>query len=190
MACPTCGGRAVVVSPDGEYVCAQCGTVLGPVYMWPIRRIDERLAEKAAVLSKGLRAALVKKGIPLREWLELGGVRELVEQRRRFAAWIPPSKRVEYYIEAAAAKLGLSKAATEEALALYRGVERRVLVGKSPRVVAAAVIYAATCTPARVAADALGVSPISVKETARRLKLSVKMCVRRGVPERGVNVYA
>jgi len=183
MGCPVCGSRAVV-SPEGEYVCVECGTVLGPVYMWPIRRVnDQRLAEKAAELSKGLRAVLVKRGVPLREWLELGGVREWVEQRRRLAAWIPPSKRVEYYIEAAAAKLGLGRAALEGALALYRGVERRALVGKSPRVVAAAVIYAATCTSARAAAEALGVSPISVKDTVRRLKLAVKMCVRRGVPE-------
>jgi len=79
----------------------------------------------------------------------------------------------------------------EEALALYRGLERRALVGKSPRVVAAAVIYAATCTPARVAAEVLGVSPISVKETVRKLRLPVKMCVRRGIPEqRSIEVYA
>jgi len=64
-------------------------------------------------------------------------------------------------------------------------------VGKSPRVVAAAVIYAATCTPARAAAEALGVSPISVKETVRRLKLLAKMCVRRSIPEqRPIEVYA
>jgi len=179
-----------VVSPDGEYVCVECGTVLGPVYMWPIHGNDRRLAEKAAELSKGLRAVLVKRGVPLREWLELGGVRKWVEQRRRLAAWIPPSKRVEYYIEATAAKLGLSRAALEGALALYRGLERRALVGKSPRVDAAAVIYAATCTPARAAAETLGVSPISVKETVRRLKLAVKMCARRGVPERGVKAHA
>jgi len=165
MGCPVCGGRAVVVSPDGEYVCVECGTVLGPVYMWPIRRVDERLAEKAAELSKGLRAVLVKRGIPLREWLELEGARAWLEQKRRLAAWIPPSKRVEYYVEAAAAKLGLGRSALEGALALYRGLERRALVGKSPRVMAAAVIYAATCTPARAAAEALGVSPISVKDT-------------------------
>jgi len=189
MGCPVCGNKAVVVSPEGEYVCVQCGTVLGPVYMWPIRYIDERLAEKAAELSKGLRAVLVKRGVPLREWLELGYAGEKRRQRWR-ADWVPPSKRVEYYIEFTATKLGLSKATVEEALALYRGVERRALAGKSPRVVAAAVIYAATCTPARAAAEALGVSPISVKETARRLKLSVKMCVRRGVPERGVETHA
>ncbi|ABO07864.1 transcription initiation factor IIB family protein [Pyrobaculum calidifontis] len=181
MACPVCGGRAVVVSPDGEYVCVQCGTVIGPVYMWPIRRVDERLAEKAAELSKGLRLALVKRGVPLREWLELEGARAWLEQKRRLTAWIPPSKRVEYYIEAAAAKLGLGRAALEEALALYRRLDRRALVGKSPRVVAA-VIYTATCTPARAAAEALGVSPISVKATVRKLKLAVKICVRRGVP--------
>jgi len=184
-----CGSKAVVVSPEGEYVCAQCGTVIGPVYMWPISRVDERPAEKAAELSKGLRAALVKRGVPLHEWLELGGVREWVEQRRRLAAWIPPSKRVEYYIETTAAKLGLERAAVEEALALYRGLERRALVGKSPRVVAAAVIYAATCTPARAAAEALGESSISVKDTVRRLKLPVKMCAR-GCPEGGVKAHA
>jgi len=66
----------------------------------------------------------------------------------------------------------------EEALALYRGLEKRALTGKSPSVVAAAVIYAATCTPARVAAEALAVSPMSVKQTARKLRLAVKMCGR------------
>jgi len=189
MGCPVCGGRAVVVSPDGEYVCAQCGTVLGPVYMWPVRRVDERLAEKATELWKVLRAVLVKRGVPLREWLELGGAKGRLRQGWR-ADWVPPSKRVEYYIEAAAAKLGLSRAALEEALALYRRLERRALVGKSPRVVAAAVVYAATCTPARAAAEALGVSPITVKQTVRKLRLAVKLCVRRGVPERGVKAHA
>jgi len=184
-----CGSKAVVVSPDGEYVCVECGTVLGPVYMWPIRRVDERLAEKAAQLSKGLRAVLVKRGVPLREWVELGGVRERPRQVWR-ADWVPPSKRVEYYIEATAAKLGLSRTALEGALALYRGLERRALAGKSPRVVAAAMIYAATCTPARAAAEALGVSPISVRETVRKLSLTVKMRVRRGMGQRPVEVYA
>jgi len=75
-------------------------------------------------------------------------------------------------------------------LALYRRLERKALVGKSPRVVAAAVIYAATCTPARAAAEALGVSTISVKEAVRRLRLAVKMCVRRGVGLRPVEVHA
>jgi len=87
---------------------------------------------------------------------------------------VPPSKRVEYYIEATAAKLGLSKATVEEAPALYRRLERRALAGKSPRVMAAAVIYAAACTPVRAAAEALGVSPISVKATVYKLKLTVK----------------
>ena len=91
---------------------------------------------------------LVKRGVPLREWLKLEGARAWLEQKRRLAACMPPSKRVEYYIEATAAKLGLSRSTVEEALALYRGLERGVLVGKSPRVVAAAVIYAATRTPA------------------------------------------
>jgi len=75
MVCPVCGGKAAI-SPDGEYVCIKCGTVIGPVYMWPVRRVDERLAERAAELSKGLRVVLVERGAPLREWVELGGVRE------------------------------------------------------------------------------------------------------------------
>jgi len=67
----------------------------------------------------------------------------------------------------------------------------RAPVGKSPRVVAAAVIYAATCTPARAAAEALGVSPITVKQTARKLRLAVKMCARRSILEqRRIEVHA
>jgi len=34
--------------------------------------------------------------------------------------------------------------------------------------------------------EALEVSSISVKETVHKLRPAVKMCVRRGVPERGV----
>jgi len=117
---------------------------------------------------------LVKRGVPLREWLELEGARAWLEQKRRLAAWIPPSKRVEYYVEAVVARLGLGRAALEDALALYRRLERRALVGKSPRVVAAAVIYAATCTTARAAAEALGVSSISVKETVHKLRSAVR----------------
>jgi len=55
-------------------------------------------------------------------------------------------------------------------------------VGKSPRVIAATFIYAATCTPAIAAAEVLGVRPISVKATVYKLKLAVKTCGRRGIP--------
>jgi len=98
---------------------ALSGTVIGLVYMWLICRIDKRLVEKATELSKGPRAVLVKRGVPLREWLELGGVGVRPWQRWR-ADWVPPSKRVEYYVEAVVARLGLGRAALEEALALYR----------------------------------------------------------------------
>jgi len=33
-----------------------------------------------------------------------------------------------------------------------------------------------------ISAEALGISPITVKETVRKLRLAVKMCASRGVP--------
>jgi len=33
-----------------------------------------------------------------------------------------------------------------------------------------------------ISAGALGISPITVKETVRKLRLAVKMCASRGVP--------
>jgi len=78
MACPMCGGRAVVAPTANTSPLS--GTVIRLVYMWLICRINKRLVEKATELSKGLRAVLVKRGIPLREWVELGGARE--RQRR------------------------------------------------------------------------------------------------------------
>jgi len=137
------------------------------------------MMEGVVELSKRLRTALVKRGAQLRERLELAAEER---QRQKIAAWIPPSRRVEQYIIEAAARLGLGRKAVEETLSIYRRLESRALVGRSPRVIAVALIYAATCTPAVAAAEVLGVSPISVKATVYKLKLAVKMCGRRDIP--------
>jgi len=113
--------QKAVVAQTG-HVCVERGTVIGPVHMWPIGRIDERLAEKAPQLSKELRVVPAERGAPLREWLELGGTEERRRWQRR-ANWVPPSKRIEYYIEAVAARPGLGRSALEMTLPLYRGWE-------------------------------------------------------------------
>jgi len=41
-----------------------------------------------------------------------------------------------------------------------------------------------------ISAEALGISPITVKETVRRLRPAVKMYARRGMGQKSIEVYA
>jgi len=41
-----------------------------------------------------------------------------------------------------------------------------------------------------ISAEALGISPITVKETVHKLRLAVKMCARRGMGQKSIEVYA
>jgi len=41
-----------------------------------------------------------------------------------------------------------------------------------------------------ISAEALGISPITVKETVHKLRLAVKMCTRRGMGQKSIEVYA
>jgi len=41
-----------------------------------------------------------------------------------------------------------------------------------------------------ISAEALGIGPITVKETVHKLRPAVKMCARRGMGQKSIEVYA
>jgi len=134
--CWYCGSERVALV-GGEYVCTECGTVLGYELRPP------RWAEKALkALEREAKAAL----------------------RAKY------SLIVEHYIYAVCRRLGEPWLA-ERALALFRSLPRTAWQGKSPRTVAAAVVYlAAGRYTKRSVADAAKVSPHSVRDVAGELK--------------------
>lgn len=136
MRCWYCGSERVVLA-DGEYVCAECGTVLGYELRPP------RWAERA------LRA---------------------LEREAKAALRAKYSLIVECYIYAICRRLG-EPGLAEKALALFRSLPRTAWQGKSPRTVAAAVVYlAAGRLTKRTVADAAKVSPYSIRDVAGELK--------------------
>jgi len=40
--CKYCGSRAVVINADGLYVCAECATEQGPLFVRPLRRLNRK----------------------------------------------------------------------------------------------------------------------------------------------------
>jgi len=134
--CWYCGSERVVLA-DGEYVCAECGTVLGYEVKPP------RWAEKA------LRA---------------------LERETRTSLKAKYSLIVEHYIYAICQRLG-EPGLAEGVVALFRSPPKTAWQGKSPRTVAAAVVYlAAGRLTKRTVADAAKVSPHSIRDVAGELK--------------------
>jgi len=136
MRCWYCGSEKVALV-DGEYVCTECGTVLG----YEVR--PPKWAERA------LRA---------------------LERETRATLRVKYSAIVEHYIYTVCRRLGEPELA-EGALALFRSLPKTAWQGKSPRTVAAAVVYlAAGRYTKRAVAEAAKVSPLSVRDVALKLK--------------------
>jgi len=134
--CWYCGSERVVLV-DGEYVCTECGTVLGYEVKPP------RWAERA------LRA---------------------LERETKTALRAKYSLIVEHYIYVVCRRLG-EPGLAEKALRLFRSLPRTAWQGKSPRTVAAAVVYLTAGRYTKLAvADAAKVSPHSVRDVVGELK--------------------
>jgi len=136
--CWYCGSERVALV-DGEWVCTDCGTVLG----CEVRPL--KWAEKAL---------------------------KVLERESRTTLRAKYSLIVEHYIYAVCRRLG-EPALVESALALFRSLPKTAWQGKSPRTVAAAVVYLVASRlgyTRRAVADAAKVSPYSVRDVALKFK--------------------
>ncbi|AAL63960.1 TFIIB-type zinc ribbon-containing protein [Pyrobaculum aerophilum] len=149
MKCPYCQSMNITLA-DGEYVCRDCGTVLGPEVVPPRPR---------QVLPVPVRHKLIMLAL---------------EQENKKSIKKKYSEMVKMYTGKVAEALGVPEV-TVVALQIFQRLDKRIYQGKSPRVIAAAVAYLAAerlgiYIHKQVIAKILGVSKFSIRDTASRLR--------------------
>jgi len=144
--CEFCGSTAVVVA-DGQYVCSDCGTVLGVVYVAP---------QVAVELHSRVEQRPRRKEPPKREKKPLR-----------------LSDAIEFWIGAYATLLARepreAEALRREALRFFRSLPRTAWQGKLPRTVAAAVLYLVSGRTIGEVRRATGVAKSAISTAARAL---------------------
>ena len=150
--CPYCQSTNVVAG--GEYVCRDCGTVLGPALLPPVpEKTPPALLRHTAARYRLIMLALERE--------------DKKSVKRRYG------EVVKMYLDKIAEALGAEVAAV--ALEIFNSLDKRVYQGKSPRVIAATLAYLAAerlglYTHKRVIAEILNVSKFSIRDTATRLR--------------------
>ncbi|MGB9703959.1 MAG: TFIIB-type zinc ribbon-containing protein [Pyrobaculum sp.] len=149
MNCPYCKSENIVLV-DGEYVCKDCGSVIGPEVVPPrVKQISVATLKRRVVLI--LLEKETKEGV-----------------KKRYG------EVVEFYITKIASELGREDVG-KVAMEMFRKLDKRIYQGKSPRVIAAALSYLAAeqigfYVHKQVIAKILGVSKFSIRDTASRLR--------------------
>jgi len=136
--CWFCGSTAVVES-DGQYVCSNCGTVLGVVYYELYHHFERALRVQSRQETRSLRISdIVERWIDIYSARLARGPDEAVALRR-------------------------------EAVSLFRSLPRVVWQGKSPRTVAAAVLYLVSGRTIGEIERVTGVSKSAISTAVRAL---------------------
>lgn len=150
MRCTYCKSEKITLS-NGEYVCTSCGTVLGPELVAPIVVVNLQPSRKS-------RQIVIK----------------LAEEKRETVR-IRYGELVRYYIGKAALSFPQSQEVEKIAIALFEKVDKLKIQGKSPRVVAAALVYLALeklgqDIPKQKIGDILKVSKYTIRDTIPKLR--------------------
>lgn len=143
---------------DGEYVCRSCGSVIGPVLYAPRLKIEDVRPLLRRASASILLASL--------------------NEEARGELKVSVEERIRRYIEEVAEALGIPEAA-KKALELYDVIGKRRIQGKNPRVVAGALLYIAVneyklSIDKAAIANRLGISKLSIRDTATRLRRYVR----------------
>ena len=157
MECPYCKSDKVITNNNGEYVCADCGTVLGFTLMPPRLALGE------------LRAPL-RMGHPL----GMGRYIEKDIENRKFVFKKRYGELVQSYLAKTAKKLGRPEL-EQAAWSLFIKIDKRVYQSKNPRAVVAALMYIAAekrglNIPKSQIAVILNISKFTVRDMVRRLR--------------------
>lgn len=158
MECPYCGSSRITVSA-GEYVCAECGSVIGPVLYAPLQkiRLDDRI-KKAS-----LKILLYKLNN---------------ETINNVKVKINLKEKIRGYIEELHRDLEAPSYVLAEAVMVLDLINKRRIQGKNPRVLAATIFYLVAnkhglSYDKDLIAKRLGVSKLSIRDTATYLR---KLC--------------
>jgi len=162
--CPVCGSNNIIYDPErGQYVCAECGTVLSE------KAVDQGPEWRAFTPEEREKRSRV--GSPLTQTVHDKGLSTIIDWRDRdaFGRHLEPRRRLEILrwrkwqirariqssidrnlaqamneLDRIASQLGLPRNVREEAAVIYRkAVEKGLVRGRSIESVVAAAIYAA-----------------------------------------------
>ncbi|MEM1597710.1 MAG: transcription initiation factor IIB family protein [Pyrobaculum sp.] len=150
MICTYCKSDKVRLV-DGTYVCTECGTVLGYEMMPPIF-----------------------KDVPLRKTSTLV---ILLNKEDKKTIKRKYSEIVEYYITKICEGLGMPEL-REDAVRLFKNLDRRIYQGKNPKVLAASIVYIAADRQQIYIhksniAEILKISKYSIRDTVLKLRKHV-----------------
>lgn len=154
MGCPYCKSNRVIVNDCGEYVCADCGTVLGFMLMPP--RAEFR--------------------VPLRMGHPLGMGRRVEKdiEDRKFVFKKKYGELVRLHLAKVARELGRPEL-ERAAWSLFIKIDKRFYQSKNPRAIAAALVYITAekrglnVSKPQIAV-ALNISKFTVRDMVRRLR--------------------
>jgi transcription initiation factor TFIIIB Brf1 subunit/transcription initiation factor TFIIB len=157
MICPYCGSSRVAVS-SGEYVCTDCGSVIGPVLYVPRRNIQIPIDIKKISL-KFLLYKLNKETII-------------------YSKNVKYKDRIKQYIESLAKDLDAPGYILNTSIKVLESIDKRKIQGKNPRVVAGTIFYLVSnryglSYDKNNIAKRLNISKLSIRDTAVYLK---KIC--------------
>jgi transcription initiation factor TFIIIB Brf1 subunit/transcription initiation factor TFIIB len=152
MICPYCKSDKIILNENGEYVCTDCGTVVGYELVLPRVKLEMPLRRESRLLV----------------FLQ----RETKETVKR-----KYSELVRFYVAKTARELGRPDL-EHVALSTFQGLDKRVYQGKNPRVLAAALVYmAAEKTGYHIhkqqIALLLNISKFSIRDTVTKLRRHV-----------------
>jgi transcription initiation factor TFIIIB Brf1 subunit/transcription initiation factor TFIIB len=152
MICPYCKSDKISLNENGEYVCTECGTVLGFELMPPRVKFEAPLRRESRLLM----------------YLEKE-TKETVKKRY--------SELVRFYLAKVARELGRPEL-EQVAWSMFTTFDKRVYQGKNPRVIAAALVYlAAEKSGSHIykqqIAVILNISKFTIRDTVTKLRRHV-----------------
>ncbi|MEM1888752.1 MAG: transcription initiation factor IIB family protein [Pyrobaculum sp.] len=151
MICTYCKSDKIVLV-EGEYVCTECGTVVGYELMPPVVKHIISIRRENRIFIK-----LEKEK------------REIIKKKY--------SEIVKFYIEKICSVVGGESVRTK-ACDLFKNLDKRVYQGKNPRVLAASLVYLAAESlgmhiPKQSIAKVLSISKFTIRDTVSRLRKHV-----------------
>ena len=164
MECPLC--RGLVVFNGVEYVCSQCGTVLGVEHVPPVEKAVKAAREKPKNEREWRRHMALRKAVV---------TTAIKAPALKRVQWTPPSKRVEQWIWTLCYRLDIPAVECIKAVEAFRRIPRTAWQGSYPVNVAGAMLNLVFMVPAlhieRVEPRACNTS---INRLARRLAKYVK----------------
>lgn len=151
MICPYCRSDKIILK-DGEYICTECGTVLGFEVVAPVPKQSISVIRRRTIFLS-------------------------LEKENKKTINMKYSDIVKFYINKISTELAIEDI-REVAWDLFQKLDKRVYQGKNPRVIAASVVYLAAEAMGvqiykQTIAKIVNISKFTIRDTVSKLRRHV-----------------